>query len=441
MKNAFDEKGKPLYLKVCEYYTNLIENGKLNENAKLPSVKDCSQQMGVSRTTVENAYMALAADGYIVSRPRSGYYVTDLGRKKAIHRSSAVSIQNRGSFRFNFASAEADPESFNFDLWRRYIKSALRQDSRLTSYGEPQGEQELREVLASYIEKKRNVFCSPDNIVVGAGIQSILHILCPLISNTKNICFSGNPFVQGEAVFRDHGWNICDSKADVIYTTPSHINNKGCVMSTQKRRELISHAARNNILIIEDDYDSEFVYSEKKIASIQGMAAGENVVYAATFSRLLLPSIRMSFMVLPDELLRNYMNISEFYNQTASKTEQIALCQFIRDGHLDSHIRKQKKIYSQKLKIMSETFHDVLGDKADIFHTDSDIHIRIVFRTGIPPESLIEKAASKGVCLKAYKEKGAEMTSAILSCTSVKAEHFKQAAEIIKSASDAKKTP
>lgn len=432
MKYAFDEKGKPLYLKVCEYYTNLIENGKLTENTRLPSVKNCAQQMGISRTTVENAYMTLAADGYIVSKPRSGYYVTDLGRKKAIYRSSAVSVQSRGSFRFNFASAGADPESFNFDLWRRYIKSALRQDSRLTSYGEPQGEQELREVLASYIEKKRNVLCSPDNIVVGAGIQSILHILCPLISKKKNICFSGDPFVQGEAVFRDHGWNICDSKTDVVYTTPSHINSKGCVMSTQKRRELISQAVRDNILIIEDDYDSEFAYSEKKISSVQGLAAGENVVYAATFSRLLLPSIRMSFMVLPDELLRSYMNISDFYNQTASKTEQIALCQFIRDGHLDSHIRKQKKIYSQKLKIMTETFSDILGDKAEIFMTDSDIHIRIVFRTGISPEALMENAASSGVCLKAYRDNGTDLTSSILSCTSVKTEHFKQAAEILK---------
>lgn len=431
MKNPFDETGKPLYIKLYNYYYDMIINKKLKPGTKMPSIRSCSEQLGLSRTTVEAAYMALVDDGYIISQAKSGYYVTELAIKKTIRKQQLQKTKSINHIKYNFLSARADIETFNFDLWRRYIKSALRQDDRLISYGEPQGEPELREALAGYIEKKRNVICTADNIVVGAGIQSILHILCPLINESCKINFITESFKQGEAIFRDHGWSICDEPADIIYTTPSHIDNFGKVMGTDERIDLINQASSKRRMIIEDDYDSEFAYTDRKTSSIQGLAAGENVVYAATFSRLLLPSIRMSFMVLPETLMKKYSAISDQYNQTASKTEQIALSQFIRDGNLDLQIRKQKKIYNMKLTQLTASVQNALGNNVIICETDSDIHIRIVFKNGISPSELMSNAEANGIRIKAVADND-NCTSVILSCISVRGDDIDEAVNLIK---------
>ena len=129
--------------------------------------------------------------------------------------------------------------------------------------------------------------------------------------------------------------------------------------------KLLREASRENILLIEDDYNSEFCYVHHPAPSIQGLAGGEGVVYLGTFSRMLLPSIRLSFMVLPSDLLEQYEKRKDFYNQTASKAEQIALCQFIRDGHLESQIRKARKYYQAKSKLLCQEAQRIFGDRAE----------------------------------------------------------------------------
>ena len=138
----------------------------------------------------------------------------------------------------------------------------------------------------------------------------------------------------------------------------------GEVMHITERMDLLKEAFEKDILIIEDDYNSEFRYYNRPTPSLQGLAGGRGVVYLGTFSRLLLPSIRMSFMVLPPELLPVYRERSHYYNQTSSKTEQIALCQFIRDGHLESQIRKARKLYTAKAKKLCEDIGRIFGDRA-----------------------------------------------------------------------------
>ena len=230
-------------------------------------------------------------------------------------------------------------------MWRRYLKSALRQDDRLLSYGEVQGEAELRQVLSKYITENRNVMCNEDDIVIGAGVQSLLNILCGIIGDRKSVFFRDPSFLQGIAIFDDHKFTVTksESNADVIYISPSHINSWGDVMPTQERLELLKQAHENGTLIIEDDYDSEFGYFNRPTPSLQGLDGGENVVYLGTFSKLLVPSIRISFMILPEKLKSAYKKKANAYSQTVSTTDQIALCQFIRDGHMSRRIKKVRK--------------------------------------------------------------------------------------------------
>lgn len=336
------------YNELYNYIKKEITDGQLSYGAKLPSIRKASALFSVSRTTVQNAYFALSADGYIISEPQSGYYVCRKLQKPERREES----DKKRSVRLSFASAAADRESFDFNLWRRYIKSALRQDERLLSYSEPQGELELREALSQYILESRNVAAGADRIVIGAGVQSLLSVLCSLIEEKKTVSFPDRSFIQGASLFADYGFEVHyrDKNAEIIYVSPSHMTRWGDVMPNKRRAELVRHSAQTGSLVIEDDYESDFLYNSRPTPSLHALAGGSGVVYLGSFSRLLLPSIRISFMVLTEELARKYRENIEKFSQTASKTEQLALCSFIRDGHLKAQIRKTRRFYTAKAK-------------------------------------------------------------------------------------------
>lgn len=331
-----------------EILTEQISYGK-----RLPSVRKASELYNVSRTTVQNAYFALSADGYIISEPQSGYYVSYKKQKKT---SENKSKNNEKKILFDFTTDSADRESFDFNIWRRYIKSALRQDDKLLSYSEAQGELLLREAIADYIREKRNVTTSADRIVIGAGVQTLLSVFCSLIDKRETVSFPDQSFVQGAGMFADYGFDVKYryKDADIIYVTPSKMTRWGDVMPNKRRIELVAYSAQNGSLVIEDDFESDFLYNTKPTPSLHALSGGSNVIYLGSFSKLLLPSIRISFMVLTEELAEKYKNNIFRYNQTASKTEQIALYKFINDGHLKAQIRKTRRFYTAKTKAFAE---------------------------------------------------------------------------------------
>lgn len=435
-KLPLDDQELHRYLRVYHYYRELILSGKLKPGTKLPSIRKCAAQLAISRTTVENAYMMLAAEGYILSKPQSGFYVTELLGGSREQYQAGAKKEERQKVQYDFAASNVDRASFQFDLWRRYIKSALRQDERLLSYGEPQGEPELREALCGYLARHRNVVCTPDHIVIGAGVQSLLHVLCPMIRDRKTAILYHPEFRQGRTIFEDYGfelhgygegqygegscngqpytqgretesvqaesgtsaWDLC--RHSLFYITPSQMTVWGEVMHIADRMALIKEAFERDALIIEDDYNSEFRYYNKPTPSLQGLAGGRNVVYLGTFSRLLLPSIRLSYMVLPPELLEIYRKRGGAYNQTASKAEQIALCQFIRDGHLESQIRKARKLYTSKAKKLCEEIGRVFGERAKAHLGEAGFLVLVKLRTNLTSEEIAARARQAGVAVR-----------------------------------------
>ncbi|MBP3900407.1 MAG: PLP-dependent aminotransferase family protein, partial [Blautia sp.] len=374
-----EQGSRYLYMEVYEHYRGLILSEVLKSGDRMPSLRKASAELSRSRTTVESAYFQLAADGYIVARSRSGYYVTDIASaRKSIDVSGREMPHGRENAhgskpRYDFASSGVDRESFRFDLWQRYIKSALRQDDRLLSYGEPQGEEDFREALSAYVRDRRNILCSPDQIVVGAGVQTLLHLLCPLLKERHTVSFPTSSFVHGAAVFCDHGFDVHyrDKDADIIYVSPAHMNRLGDIMPVKRRMELIRYASSTGSVIIEDDYENEFVYLQKPTPSLYGLSREDNVVYIGSFSRLLLPSLRISFMILPFPLLEEYQKTAANYNQTASKAEQIALAQFIRDGHLTAQIRRLRRLYAAKQQHLSEAAVQIFGSGCKVRNAPS----------------------------------------------------------------------
>ncbi len=440
MNLDFNSTQSTRYLQVYDYYKNLIVAGRLMPGTKMPSIRRGAVQLGLSRTTIETAYLCLAADGYIISRPQSGYYVTDRTVNifsKQNTQDTKTTIARKSKIQYNFTSNNVDADSFDFNLWRRYIKSTLRQDGRMLTYGEPQGEYELREVLCRYVVAKRNAVCRPENIVIGAGSQALLNILCPLIKKRHTVCFYDTRFAQGMVIFEDYGFDIEKDKqnASVLYMTPSHMTSLGDVMSVERRLALLKECAVYDRLIIEDDYDNEFRYFSKPIPCLQGLSGGENVVYLSTFSKLLLPSIRLSFMILPDSLLPLYEEKKALYNQTASKSEQLALCQFLRDGHLESQIRKLKRLYSSKAKALSLLLEETFGTQADVYMGESVFLVHLKIKCALTSEELCDMAAANGILVFPFhkEEKKADGYAHIaLSCCEVPAEKFPDAVRILR---------
>ena len=335
------------YSKLYNDIKEQIITGQLSHGDKILSVRDAAAIYSVSTTTVQNAYFELCADGYIISKEKSGYFVSIFNKENQDKDSEKSEVK----IEYDFCGESADPESFDVSLWQRYIKNALRQKERLLTYSQAQGEYDLRCAVSKYIREKRNVTASPDRIVIGAGVGVLLNILASLFDKDQTVSFPDKSFVQGIGIFNDAGFEVHtrDKNADIIYVSPSHMTRWGDVMSNKRRLELVEYSFNNNSTVIEDDYENDFLYNVKPTPALFTLGHG-NVIYIGSFSAMLLPGIRISFMVLNDKLTKLYNQNKYKFAQTASKTEQIALCQYIRDGHINSQTRKIRRLYSNKTK-------------------------------------------------------------------------------------------
>lgn len=434
--STFEKKGdESLYVQLYNFFRRLIENGQLEKNSKMMSIRRCCEEFGLSKTTVENAYLQLAAEGYIISKPQSGYYVCELEFSYEKTDNNILASENDSEniqVEYDFTSSSLETDNFDFSLWQRYIKSALRKSERLICYGEAQGEADLRNTLSQFIKNKRGVICSGEQIVIGAGTQSLLSILCSIMPSKTGIAFIGASFERGEAVFESYGFKCLNfptfpenldelnkENIGLIYISPSHFTSEGDILTINKRLSLLRFAKENNCLIIEDDYDSEFRYYSKTIPSLQSISGGNEVIYLSAFSKLLIPSIRISFMVLPSLLLKQYRDKGTIYNQTASKLEQIALCQFIRDGHLNLQIKKQRKVFSQKSKALCDAVNSTFGTVAKAAVLPAGYLVKVKFTCAVDAEKLKIKALSEGIRIMSGND-----NSIILSCTSVGSDQY-----------------
>ena len=417
------------YLEIYNRYKDLILSGKMKSGTRLPSIRSCAEENSVSRTTVQTAYDCLTADGCIIAKPQSGYFAADfaLSRTAGTVRTSTAEIKPK----YDLASERADSDSFDFSLWQRYIKSALRNAERMTTYGEPQGEYDLRCAVCDYLQNSRSAVCSPESIVLGAGSQSLLSLIMPLLRDRRTVHFTNSGFSQGKTVFTDNGFTLTErNDADIFYVTPSRLSRKGDVMTPKDRFSFAKAMRDNHSMIIEDDYGSELSAPIRPTPCIQGICGGENVIYISTFSKLLVPSIRISFMVLPPDILEKYLERRSFYNQTASKIEQIALCKFIQDGHLNSQIRKIRRAYAEKSDNVKHMICDILGSLASVYSEDDGRYLRLTLKTDMSAKSVAAAAKAKSLLISPIAD--SDTASFIISYYGVPDSELKTAFEILK---------
>ena len=412
----------PLYQKLCQQIKEKILSGKLPAHFKLPSIRGLAAELATSRNTVENAFLELCAEGYLYSKSRSGYFISDMDQELAP--STQLTPQKQDLHPklaehalYDFHPARLDPEVFPTVTWRKCLLDALRSNSHdFSQYSEPQGEWGLRCNLQFYLERSRGVLCSPDQIVICSGLQQGLDILAQLIKGSHRSVAIENPgYHLPRDVFDNHGFKINPIDVDangiklnalkaspstVVYITPSHQMPLGHVMPVANRLKLISWAKAVDGIIIEDDYDSELRYIGRPIASLQGLCADGNIIYQGTFSKVFSPALRLSYMVLPKPLLAAYTQNFQNYLSPVPLLIQRAMITFMERGHWDQHLRRSRIFYKKKHGVILQAIKQYFGDKAKVVGQGAGLHIVVELAKSMRNEvEFIAKAKRHGVQL------------------------------------------
>lgn len=418
---VFDkESNKPLYIQLYEYIKTEITSGLLKPDSKLPSIREASSTLNLSKTTIENAYSQLVAEGYIDNISKKGYFVCDLSEynfnfevhKNTFEQHDEIIYVNDG----------VDKKSFDISTWKRlYNKVISASVSNIYNNCSVQGEEFLREEIANFVNTMRGGHTSAQQVIVGAGVQYLLGILIGIIKDDYNTVAVEKPgFNKAEFIFEDYGFNIRhieitdiglpisklrNSDAEVIYISPSHQYPLGTIMPVNKRMELLDWAYKRNGLIIEDDYDGMIRYGGMPIPSLQGLDKNDCVVYLGSFSKTLLPSLRISYMVIPKKLLPVYNEIKNRYTQSTSKVDQLVLAYFMNEGHMVKHLRKIKRIYKKKNTSLINCFKNTFHDEVEIISSDSGLHIVCEAKTKKNEQQIIKDAQNSHILLNIIRNK------------------------------------
>jgi len=429
-----DNVKRPYYLQVYDYIKQAILHGEMRADEKLPSLRGLATQLSISITTIEQAYNQLTVEGYIYSKPQSGYFVSSI-----THAVDTAHVPH--NLPLHIALEEEVPTllydlaCFNFTKWKKCMAKILTEYSPLLLFeSDPQGEAALRHEISQYIYRSRGAICTPEQIVIGAGTQQITGQLTSILSKMGigHIAVEEPGYLPVRSIFRDRGFvmtpvpvgregvNIALLPSNIpsaVYVSPSNQFPTGAVMPVGKRYELLDWANRNNSIILEDDYDSELRYFGKPIPAMQGLDTNQRVVYLGSFSSTTFSSMKISYMVLPPTMAKIFRSICSDYVQTCSKTEQLTLALFMEQGLYQTNIKKLRNLYAQKLQALISAFSKYGSALIKPINTSSGINIIINVETDRSAEDLCASALELGILaipVSLYTEGADSATSVII---------------------------
>lgn len=453
------EATEPLYQQLYRHIKSEIISGRLMTKDKLPSIRQLSSHLKCSQNTIKTAYMQLSAEGYIQAKPKSGYYVCQVEGILTINRDSTPHSKEKNShtrYTCDFSHRGVDLESFPFSTWRKITKEVINEyDLDLLKIGSFAGNLNLRSSIASYLRQSRGVDCSADQIIISSGTEFLLQLLLQLFDETRtyaienpgyeklNLIFESNRVKYKAVPLDESGMSIqqlIQNRADIAYVTPSHQFPTGNIMPVNRRIQLINWANEAEArYIIEDDYDSEFKYYGKPIPSLQGLDKGGKVIYMGAFSKSLTPGLRISYMVLPKQLMDVYLKKLSFYFCPVPIIEQKVLCRFIDEGHFERHLNRMRNIYREKREILVSCINELLPH-TKIRGADVGLHLLLEVSNGMNEVELIESAKQHSVrvfgCSQYYfnKEVTAVPPTLLLGFATLKTKDIRKAIEALKRA-------
>ena len=423
-RDLFDHNSDTLlYVQLYQYIKEEIISGRLRAGERLPSIRKAAADGGLSVTTVGLAYEQLETEGYVVSRPQSGFYVSTIPELKEtggkVPEQPPEQPEQTAEQKANFLY---DPDSFDFRTWKKCISRVYSECTHeLFSKSEAQGEAALRREIARYVYSSRGVHASPEQVVIAAGTQQLVSHLCRIlkIAGIEHISVEKPGYDPVRRMFRDNGFSLADIpvKTDgietdllpanlpsAVYVCPANQFPTGAVMSAAKRYAILEWAKKNHSYIIEDDYDSPLRYFGRPIPALQGLDREERVVYLGSFSSTLFPAIRISYMVLPAPLLSIFRSFRDGYTQTCSKTEQLALAFFMEEGAYESNIRKLRTLYARKLQTALRAFRRYGSSHVVPYDTKSGVILVICVKGITDADALCRQGAEMGIRIAPFPE-------------------------------------
>jgi GntR family transcriptional regulator/MocR family aminotransferase len=411
-----------------------ILDGRLGAGLALPPTRALARHLGISRNSVLAAYDLLLGEGYVRARPGAGTFVADLApapvrapatrvpadagdRRLAPPWRDLAAIHGPvpgRSFRYDFRLGLPDKSLFPLAVWRRLVARALRADARApASYAEPEGQPALRQAIARHVSFTRAVAAGAEDVIVTSGTQQAFDLLARVLvtAGRTTVAVEDPCYPPLRAAFAAAGARLHAVPVDaeglmverlprdtrVVCVTPSHQFPLGTVMSAVRRRALLAFARARDAVVIEDDYDSEFRFSGRPLDALQTLDPSGTVFYVGTFSKSIFPGLRLAFVVAPSWARAALARAKQIADWHSPVVLQDALASFIADGHMARHVRKTRRLYAERRRVLL----DSLARRADGLVTplpsDAGLHLAALLPARIPAARVVARAAGIGI--------------------------------------------
>ena len=405
-----------LYEQLYRYIKQDIVSGRLACNEKLPSKRMLADHLKLSVVTVKAAYEQLIAEGYLFAVEKKGYYVNavDNPQRSAASHMPVEKVTGK-KYRLDLVSNSISSEYFPFALWARTMRrTLLDHEGELLRSAPFNGAEALRNAIADSLWQFRGMQVDPNNIIIGAGTEFLYGLLIQLLG--MDCCYAVEDPGYGKIsrIYESHGVRVVHipldekglspvelrrSGAQVVHLSPSHHYPTGTVMPIGRRQELLRWGEEaKERYILEDEYDSEFRFVGKPIPTLYSVDEHECVIYLNTFSKTIAPSIRISYMVLPDGLMKKYRRELSFYSCTVSSFEQYTLAEFMNAGSYEQHINRMRTRYRKKRdEVISLIESSSLSGRVQIMEQDAGLHFLMKLHTELSDDEIKRRAADAGI--------------------------------------------
>ena len=393
-----------LYIQIYEYFKNEIINGTYKAHTKLPSKRNLAKEYKISLNTVDNAYSKLIEEGFIYSKERQGFFVSDVGELYILDNKPIYIKTENENIDYDFSYSGVS-EEFPYKIFKK-ISSNIFDNKDVLEKVEYQGYLPLRIQIAEYLNKSRGFRTDASQIVISSGSEYLFQIIFKLISGKFGIEDPGYSMLSNIMDTNDIKYNLIPvdengmdlkklkkSDSDFCVLTPAHQFPTGVIMNMQRRVELLN--MKKIKYIIEDDYDSEFKYSKRPVPALKSIDINDKVIYIGSFSKSISPSFRVSFMVLPFDLVEKYNRIFKYFICPVSIMVQKMLTTFIESGEFEKHLNRMRKIYSKKRQLLM----DMLSERKDITirGADAGLHLVLEYPKYYNEEDIVKKAKEKKI--------------------------------------------
>jgi GntR family transcriptional regulator / MocR family aminotransferase len=436
------DEATPLHKQIYDAYRGAILRGDLSPGQQIPSSRELAKEIHVSRFPVLHAYAQLLAEGYIESRIGAGTFVSNSlpeqlmsierkaspsrampsGLRPVAHRSllfprfeSSSSLHSWGAFGVHQPAFD----QFPFQVWSNLVTRHSRNPrANAIHHIDPLGSERFREIICVYLRSARAVKCDSSQIMVVSGSQQALDITARVLLDPGNAVFVEEPGyhlgrtvlaaagcqvipvpVDGEGMVISEGVKL-HGNARAAVVTPSHQYPLGSTMSASRRLHLLNWAQSSGAWIIEDDYDSEYRYESPPVASLQGLDVNTRVIYIGTFSKVLLPSLRVGYIVIPADLVERFIAVRISMDIFPPYLYQEVLADFMELGHFGRHLRRMRQLYGEKRIILIDCIRQECGDLLQVHGSEAGMHLTVTLPKGLRDVEIAARAATDRLWLR-----------------------------------------